>query len=246
MVKEDYVIWYNISDRFEKDVALIQLIEKTKKNNLTLKVHKKNKNDLAIIGLTGNKHHGKNLFSTLIRNNSVGWSEIAFADALKDITYILFELDYEQLYGNKKEEFIDKLGTTPRHLLQQIGTDIFRNLFSKIYKRSDTIWIDIIDRVIHDSLFYNWIVTDVRFQNEVDFINNLNCGMIIKIFRPDYNETSTHVSEEIDNLKNIHFKIMNNGTIDDLNEISKEFAMFFINPIYITKILKNNKVLINK
>nr|QBK89033.1 MAG: uncharacterized protein LCMiAC02_01260 [Mimivirus LCMiAC02] len=68
----------------------------------------------------------------------------------------------------------------------------------------------------------NVVITDVRFQNEVDFIHKYN-GIVIKIHRESINDTSTHIAEKgIDNIEDYDFLISNDGTIKDLhNNIQK-------------------------
>lgn len=75
--------------------------------------------------------------------------------------------------------------TSPRKLLQLIGTDFFRTHVS------NSFWVD-------KAPTANTIIPDVRFQNEVDHIKSYN-GVIVKIVDPILNqiETSNHVSENL-------------------------------------------------
>lgn len=75
--------------------------------------------------------------------------------------------------------------TTPRKLLQIIGTEFFRNTISSNF------WTDIAPKS-------HIIVPDVRFQNEIDFIKN-NGGVIIKVVDKGLKEiqTSGHASEDL-------------------------------------------------
>lgn len=73
--------------------------------------------------------------------------------------------------------------TTPRVLLQLIGTEFFRNYIK------DSFWVDIAPDK-------NIIVPDVRFPNEAEHIRNYG-GIIIKIVDPNLKQISTthHTSE---------------------------------------------------
>jgi hypothetical protein len=75
--------------------------------------------------------------------------------------------------------------TSPRKLLQLIGTDFFRTYVS------NSFWVD-------KAPTQHTIIPDVRFQNEVEHITS-NGGLIIKIVDPTLNqiETSNHVSENL-------------------------------------------------
>jgi len=64
----------------------------------------------------------------------------------------------------------------------------------------------------------NIVITDVRYQNELDMIHK-NGGIIIKINRPDNINIDDHESENyIDYIKNYDYCINNNASIDDLSE----------------------------
>ena len=70
------------------------------------------------------------------------------------------------------------------------------------------------------------IMSDVRFQNEIDMIHNLG-GYIIKLNRPTINNTDAHESEKnIDNLKG-DFNIINDGSLQDLyNKVDEIIGKF--------------------
>jgi hypothetical protein len=75
--------------------------------------------------------------------------------------------------------------TTPRKLLQLIGTDFFRRHVD------ENFWINLAPKS-------NIIVSDVRFENEIDHILH-NDGIMVKIVDPALNEisSSSHVSESL-------------------------------------------------
>lgn len=77
------------------------------------------------IGICGRKFNGKDtLAEYLVKNH--GYEQMAFAKPIKDISKILFGFNDEQLYGSKKEEIDERWNTTPRQMMQYIGTDMFR------------------------------------------------------------------------------------------------------------------------
>ena len=133
-----------------------------------------------------------------------------FADKLKDIICLLLDCTREQLedrdfkekelpqewwyyklsqdkivprfhyiddYDNQmcEERYLIKL--TPRLLMQKIGTDLFRN------QLHPNVWIN--------STFTNydekcdWIITDLRFQDELDKVKKNN-GITIRILKDNY------------------------------------------------------------
>ena len=148
------------------------------------------------------------------------WQIVKFADALKDIVCILTGCTREQL------ENIDfknsKLGknwewgegcnsnTTYRTLLQTLGTDLLRNqlhenvwvnaLMSKYipeYKFNDGTEASV--KNWHNAKLPNWIITDVRFPNELEAIKDRG-GIIIKVERNTilhYKYTDNDVKEKL-------------------------------------------------
>lgn len=127
----------------------------------------------------------------------------------------------------------ETISVTPRLLLQTIGTDIVRAIHPDI-------WINSLFRYYTISYLAlakmrrkgfaaispllalpNWIITDVRFPNEVKAIKEKE-GIIIRINREsDYN--SNHFSETaLDDYKDFDYTIDNNNCIDCLIEQVKE------------------------
>lgn len=119
---------------------------------------------------------------------------------------------------------------TPRILLQEIGTDLFRN------QLHPEIWVNSTFNnylTPHNSLdnnlkmYPNWIITDLRFKNELKAIKDRQ-GITVRINTIwDYSNTDSflkninqneHPSEtELDN-ETFDIVLDNNGTIEDLIE----------------------------
>lgn len=181
-----------------------------------------------LIGLIGNKGSGKDTFANYI-NKKYDFISYAFADKLKQICKILFELNDEQLNGKLKEDRIDELGVSPRTLFQRIGTDLFRNLLPVIipelkkFLKNDSIWIKSFE------IWYkkkqknqNIVVTDVRFKNEADIIKK-NGGILIKINRFD-KSNDNHLSENELETIDYDILILNDST---LNKFYKNIDCIF-------------------
>jgi hypothetical protein len=175
-----------------------------------------------LIGITGRKFNGKDTVGNYLINK-YNYKNIAFAGALKKACQEIFGFTDEQVYGNEKEIIDEFWKTTPRKILQYIGTDLFRNQLKNIIPDiGEDIWIQVVKRKIIDIWKENpeqrIVITDVRFQNEVNIIEELG-GIIIKVSRPSINSNiDIHESElQIDNLKissNIH--ILNDSSLEDL------------------------------
>ena len=127
----------------------------------------------------------------------------------------------------------ETISVTPRLLLQTIGTDIVRAINPDIWIKSLFKDYTISDLALAkmrrkgfspiSSLLVlpNWIISDVRFPNEVKAIKKKD-GIIIRINREsDYN--STHSSEiALDNYEDFDYIIDNSNCIDCLIEKVKE------------------------
>lgn len=175
---------------------------------------------MVFIGLLGKKCSGKDTAASILITK-YNFTRLAFADPIKNICRELFNFSYNQLYNNK--ETIDEYwGITPRKTFQFIGTDLFRNQINEILPNvKDNFWVLCLERKYKDIIskdpHANIIVTDVRYQNELDMIHN-NGGIIIKINRESLSEiTDNHESEKhIDNINNYDYCINNNNSVENL------------------------------
>jgi hypothetical protein len=117
-------------------------------------------------------------------------------------------------------EWIDFLTDTgfvarisPRVAYQLLGTE-----FGRAY--DENFWVNKVDITNPNP---NTVITDVRFDNEAKFIKENN-GFIIKIENPKVEETSTstHASERGVSDEYIDAVIINDGSIQKLEELIKE------------------------
>ena len=140
---------------------------------------------------------------------------------------------YLEVYSEKELDDLfeqEPIYITPRLLLQTIGTEIVRtinpdiwvnSLFKTYEKYNYAESISGTEKVTALFKFPNWIITDVRFPNEVKAIKEKD-GIIIRINRESaYN--SNHSSEiALDDYEDFDYTIDNNNCIDCLIEQVKE------------------------
>lgn len=173
-----------------------------------------------IIGLCGRKGVGKDLAADYLVSHH-GFAKMAFADPIKEIVRIAFRLSPEQLLGDAKEVPDPRHGLSPRQMMQVIGTDFFRDQIHPEF------WVH---RAIHEMQAHpdgqGIVVTDIRFQNELDAVRSLG-GKILRIHRPVHSDQENgrhavydpHVSEEsVDRLVGVDAVVNNDGTIDQFLE----------------------------
>ena len=185
---------------------------------------------MEIIGLLGHQGVGKNYIAEeflLKKLDNKPTLVIAFADHFKIEGIAKYDLDYNKVYGNKDFNTRKKL-----HL---IGTEEGRQKFGY------DIWIKTINnwmKVYNSRGIKRFIIPDVRFQNEVDWIKSLN-GVVIKINAPnrymarvkqeacnDIEKIKNIISHEsesmIDKVKNYDFTF-NNDYNDNINDDIESF-----------------------
>ena len=173
---------------------------------------------VKIIGITGYKNSGKDTLAEYFIDN--GFYKISFADPLKQACKEIFSFSDDQLYNQNFKEREDIFWKhTPRELFQKIGTDLFRNTLPKICNNiNDDIWIKSIERKIiklHTEKNINkFIIPDIRFENEAEFVKNNN-GTIILINRQILKKDNHESEQNIDKIK-YDFKIENCSTLEDL------------------------------
>lgn len=175
-----------------------------------------------VIGIVGRKQHGKDTTANYMVEK-YGYIRIAFADAIKDMLKCSFGFSEEQLNGNLKETIDEFWKIKPRQVLQFVGTELFRDKMGELIPHIETnFWVFIVKKKIHDTLKVNphakFVMSDCRFENEVNFIKEMG-GQMIHVFRPtiENNSESNHSSEKyIDDLP-FDFKIINDGSLDNLH-----------------------------
>jgi hypothetical protein len=186
-----------------------------------------------IIGITGRKQHGKDTIGNYLVEK-YGYTRIAFADAIKDMLRPTFGFTEEQLHGHKKEEIDDFWQITPRQVLQFVGTELFRDQMATLIPHVGTdFWVCIVKKKILDLRKINphakFVITDVRFENEMECIREFN-GTTIRIVRSTMAETaeSHHSSENTVDSLNVDFQIANDSSLESLHQTvdSLIFSLF--------------------
>lgn len=140
-----------------------------------------------IIGLIGFAGSGKGTVADILVAKK-GYTKLAFADAVKDATAAIFGWPRFLLEGDteesrewreqKDEWWSEKTGKyiTPRNMLQLMGTEIGRDMLHP------DIWIHALERRME--LYPNVVIADVRFPNEMRFIQEKG-GFIVHVKRGD-------------------------------------------------------------
>lgn len=201
---------------------------------------------MVLIGIAGKMGSGKDYITT---NYIVPYIEqtlrkkvlqLCFADQIKVNVMTKYNVSYHDLYIEKTQD--------TRKLLQIEGTEKGRNVYGvNVWINSLKNWIDI----FNNRGIEHFVITDVRFQNELQFIKNN--GIVIKVVAPNrtherllsesggdptvYNTLKNHSSEcDLDNLSDSEFDLVYHN--DDDN--GKSTLVSNNSYIQLKKILQNH------
>ena len=208
-----------------------------------------------IIGTSGKARVGKDTFAKMLaeelQKQTTGQAYVlmAYAHELKLRVQKDFDLSYEQLWGDEKEipdkrypkarsilpfcagnrddgkglEVLEEgRYWTPREIMQAYG-QFFRTI-------DYDFWVKYLFRVIEEKEYKNVIITDARHINEVDAVVDRS-GYHIRVEREnkDSVHNEQHISEiALDKGHRVDFKVLNNGTIDDLKNSVEDVVKFLI------------------
>ena len=161
---------------------------------------------MILIGISGKAHSGKDTVADILVNR-YGFIKMAFADSLKGLV--------QQHYGFKKEDlWTDYKTEEVRRILQGTG-ELIKSL------EGDNFWIhQVQEKMVYRSMTAGWIprvvISDVRFQNEKNFIKGCS-GITIKIERPDNEAVECnpeHISEQ--ELQGFDYVVVNRQGLEEL------------------------------
>ena len=180
-----------------------------------------------IIGIIGCVGSGKDTCGDYLINH-YKFKKTAYAKKVKDVASIVFSWDRDMMEGSTKEsrewrEQVDPFwGISPRVAMQKIGTDMFREHIDK------DVWIKSVVKEVTSSTD-NYVITDCRFENEVEAIKKLG-GTILYVERGEIPIWAKEAKEGKPCIKDIHvsdwnpymlskyadYTIYNNSTLEDL------------------------------
>lgn len=148
-----------------------------------------------IIGLIGHARSGKDTVADYMVR-WYGFRKIAVADPLKRGCQEMFGWTDAQVYGSEKDLVDPAWNVTPREMLQFVGTELFRQALAYRFPSiGPELWIHRMQSRIRATPGCDWVVTDVRFENEARALREMN-GVIVRVVRQPTISASAHVSEQ--------------------------------------------------
>jgi hypothetical protein len=173
-----------------------------------------------IVGLLGEKGTGKDTSADYIVQK-YNFIRYAFANPIKEACRHMFGFNDEQLYGKLKDVADKHWGITPRQAFQVVGTNfaqfILPEQLPELKQFGRYFWVHRFLQFHSQNPNKDIVISDVRFQHEVNAIKKLD-GIIIKIYKKT-DSSDTHVSEtEVNTIKNFDYIVNNNETINSLHK----------------------------
>lgn len=196
-----------------------------------------------IVGLLGFIGSGKGTAGDILKD--MGFTPVSFAKGVKDVASEMFGWPRHLLEGDTQvsrewREQPDKFWSaefgkpfTPRYALQLMGTEVGREVFHEDF------WVIRLKKFMQENPHQNYVITDVRFQNELDFVHSMN-GVTIEIERgvaPHWygiatmaNQGDTKAETFMKEQSGVHesewrwiggqidHKVINSGTVEDLKQ----------------------------
>ena len=159
-----------------------------------------------------------------------GYSSCTIYDAQGKLLKVIDSheiVSYSEYHHYLKESTkFELVRLTPRKLMQLLGTDAGRNIIhpnlwvnSLMSEYKSTPVINFSENgvaVMQKYKLPDWIISDVRFPNELKAIEDRE-GICIRVIRPsDNHSTEEHESETALDNAIFHYTVMNDGSIDKL------------------------------
>lgn len=169
---------------------------------------------MRIIAFTGKRGHGKSTAAEAAVRQ-YGYVHLNFADPLREVCHVAYGVTYEEMSDPVlKEKVLERWPfKSPRELLQQIGTEMFRAYLDDTWV---TNWMNRASQALADAP--GVVCSDCRFLNEAAAIRSVG-GKIIKVERPSLvraDLAAQHQSEvEIDKIA-VDRVLINDRSMADL------------------------------
>jgi hypothetical protein len=154
-----------------------------------------------IIGVVGFIGSGKGTVADILVNK-YSFHKLSFADTVKDATAAVFgwprgllegDTDESRAWRETPDEWWSKrfgYNISPRLALQMMGTEAGRDVFH------EDLWVYSLERKME--LYPNVVIADVRFPNEIKFIQDKG-GFVVRVKRgsdPEWYDTAYRANKE--------------------------------------------------
>ena len=180
-----------------------------------------------LIGIHGPLNGGKDTAANYIQACfPEKFGRYAFALPIKQAIAVMFGFSQAQIEDRVQKEAIDPFwGFTPRKAMQLLGTEYGRDMLN------DKVWImrAELEHKKNTEVGRGTIITDVRFENEAEWIRSQPNSMLIYLKVPDLerDEKYNHASESGIKLVESFDKVIVNDKSKGLNSLFNQIDMIF-------------------
>lgn len=179
-----------------------------------------------LIGISGVMNAGKDTVANLVialRPREL--RRYSFAAPLKAGVCVMFGWSQSQIEDRNFKETVDpRWSFSPRKAMQLLGTE-----YGRVGLRDD-IWVHAAKNFHEESLEQGkgTIITDVRFENEAEWVRSVPGSMLIHVINPehDYQAPVKHVSEQGVSQQGNDWLFVNDKRIG-LDRLQMELANFW-------------------
>jgi hypothetical protein len=146
-----------------------------------------------IIAICGAKRSGKDTLANII-SSKYGHTHVKIAQKLKDACKILFNFTDDQMELDIKDDIDPKWKTSPRKIMQFMGTEIMQYKIQEILPHvGKKFWINSLTRSFDEGKRY--VISDLRFLHEYEELKKKG-AIIIKIYSEYDTNSDIHLSEK--------------------------------------------------
>lgn len=156
-----------------------------------------------IIGVTGFAGAGKDTVGGILQAN-YGFKRLALADPIKDMLSVI---GVDCHTRKTKDEYNPRFYTSPRRLMQTLGTEWAREMIHPDF------WISILKDKMKEAVARDYVITDIRMPNEAAWIRSVGQLWFVK---RDSATAATHATEHGLASQRGDVILDNNGSFEDL------------------------------
>lgn len=176
-----------------------------------------------IIGICGAKGSGKDTAFKILQSNFPDYKieKIAFADPIKQFLCSMLQINEDQYDTLKRIDWLDFVDhSTNEIILTTSGRTLVREIGMKMRSYDCTQFVKYVQNKVIGNPDTIYVCTDVRFDNEVQFIKQVMRGKLIRIDRAGY-QYDNHVTEQ--KIENVDCVIKNESFDQFTNNLCRWF-----------------------
>lgn len=172
-----------------------------------------------IIGIAGPAGSGKTESARMFQK-LYGGTILSFAKPMKTCLQNLLDLDHDQLYTLEGKEAVDpRYGVSPRHIMQQFGTEFVRSTIPDL-------WVVLMRKRISNCIGDGHIfIDDVRFDDEASCILELGGSLVHMVGRESGTKRRGHQSENQLEFSSNDYVLVNDSGLPELYSQIKNFPV---------------------